>query len=233
MRGGTAVFLVSPTEPLKLRAIGQTSVLPETFGVDVMFPCPKGLVGIQRKTVADLVASVLDGRLHEGTLKMTNSLWCRTLILEGHPQWSSEGQLLGFNATRFSRDALWGILLSLQARGVWVTTTSNLDETIEWVQYLAKWAMKPDHTSLETRPGPASPWGVTTSRDWNIHVLQGFSGVGPGVAANIVDHFGCLPLQWTCTEKDLQQVEGIGKVRAKKLIEALEGRPNETEEQGA
>ena len=78
-------FLVSPTDgPLAKLLESATSSLPEKYGADVLAPTPKGLIGWQRKTVADLIASISDGRLAEGLPKL-KSLPFSVLIPSGTP----------------------------------------------------------------------------------------------------------------------------------------------------
>ena len=73
-----------------------------------------------------------------------------------------------------------------------------------------------------TRPKPTTLWGSRSDRDWGIHVIQSFDGIGPGVAGAIFDRFG-LPIQWTVTKADLESVPGVGKKRASKMWETLNG----------
>jgi Holliday junction resolvasome RuvABC DNA-binding subunit len=60
------------------------------------------------------------------------------------------------------------------------------------------------------------------SRDWALHLLQGFEGIGPDLAAAIFDHFEGVPFRWNVEgAKGLMEVPGIGKGRAEKLWGAL------------
>jgi hypothetical protein len=78
---------------------------------------------------------------------------------------------------------------------------------------------------LETRPKGRDEWGkrIEAGRDFAIFLLQSFPGIGAGVAGNIYDHFGYLPMTWRVTEKELAEVPGVGKGRAKTLWGALNG----------
>jgi excinuclease UvrABC nuclease subunit len=57
---------------------------------------------------------------------------------------------------------------------------------------------------------------------WGVHFLQGIDGIGPEVAGRIYDHFGKVPLAWECQLEDLLEIEGVGKVRAAKLLAMFE-----------
>lgn len=215
------MILVSPTEPKTLKTLGTVSPVPERCGADFVLPTASGLlIGVQRKTISDFIASVLDGRLYESMLRISD-LAERLLLLEGRVRWTDDGEMLDIQQRHISREGWWGLLLSIQQRGTWVVSTSSLDETASFLRYLEQWAAKQTHRSLDTRPGPISPWGRATSRSWAIHLLQGFAGIGPELAAAIYDHFGRVPLAWEVTAKDLCAVPGIGKTRAHSLMAAL------------
>ena len=209
-------FFIAPTEPLELRALGETSSLPDVHGSDIAFAGPNGLVGVQRKTLADLVASLRDGRLAEASARM-RLLDVRVLLVEGEPRWSRTGHLLNARV-RISRDALRGVLLSAQQRGMWVITTASLGQTIDALVHLRSWIAKRRHTSFDTRPPTAAELG---SRAWGAHLLQSFPLVGPVVAGAIWDHFGGVPLHWSCTAEELAGVRGVGPIRARQLVVAL------------
>jgi ERCC4-type nuclease len=117
-----------------------------------------------------------------------------------------------------SKDQLRGLLWSAQHRGLWVVHTDDIDDSVAAIAHLRAWLDKLRHTSLETRRTTTPPTG---SREWAVHLLQSFPLVGPVSAAAIHDHFGGLPLSWSCTLGDLAAVKGVGPVRAEGLWSAL------------
>lgn len=104
---------------------------------------------------------------------------------------------------------------------MWVDWSDDLADTVGMVRDLEEWTRKAKHGSLMRRPGAKGAWGKATTREWAIHTLQGFDGIGADIAGRIFDKFGCVPLAWTVSEKDLMQVHGVGKVRAKRMVESL------------
>jgi ERCC4-type nuclease len=82
---------------------------------------------------------------------------------------------------------------------------------------------RPVHLSLRTRPkGQAkNDWGEVTERSRALFLLQSFPGIGPTLAEAIIEHFGRVPLAWTCTKEELMKVNGIGKKRAEELWSCL------------
>lgn len=213
--------MISPTEPSRLKAIGKTSRTHETeYGVDIWW-CAKGKTfGIQRKEMGDFLSSIHDGRLKTDRAKMRR-LDHPILLLEGKPKWSLDGQLIssGYGQS-WSRTQHRNYLLSVQNDGIMVEFTDDLNDTILRVQEMHRWSFK-DHDSGRGRLKPVSSWGKAGHRDFQIHVLTSFDRIGPSVAERILDHFGGLPLQWTCDQSELDKIPGIGPVRAKALMRAL------------
>lgn len=216
-------MLISSTEPPSLRALGRVSTFPESHGVDIWFIANKCKVGIQRKEVKDLVASLEDGRLAKEIMQMTN-LDYRILIVEGELRFTNDGTLMGRGyGSRWTHSQLMGALWSVQAKGLWVLWTKNLTDTKEYILLLEKWFSKSRHDSLERRTGPTSIWGTTpTSEEYGSYVLQSLPGVGPEIAKRIYKMYG-LPFQWTVTAEDLMKVEGVGKKKAEAMIRAING----------
>jgi len=216
------MVLVSPTEPLVLRAVGTQSRLPEKWGADLLLPAAGRLLGVQRKTVDDLLASLEDGRL-QLELAQLRKLELRSLLLEGYPEWTADGWLL--SRRRYTRNQFWGIIFSVSfVFGVPVLWTGSLDESVGLVRSLARWLTKGAHRSLMRRPTArsASEWGTATDRDFARHLLQGFPGVGSVLAEAIFDHFDRIPLAWDVSRKELAEVPGIGPKRADALWRSLE-----------
>ena len=218
-----AGMLVSPTEPRQIRGLGATSSLPERYGADVVFDAPPlGRVGVQRKTVPDLFASMSDGRLARSVAAM-EALDIAVLVIEGDLRWTPEGFAEPAEGsdrpiTSWRRDAYRSLLWSIRARGIWVETVPDPDATVATVLSLQRWASKSGHEALDRRPKP---------RDVDagaLHLLQGLAGIGPRLAARILEHFHGLPLAWTVTEDELASVRGLGPVRARRLSAALGGR---------
>lgn len=210
---------ISPTEPSAIKLLGTVSSLPERYGADVLLLTPLGTVGVQRKECTDLVKSVHDGRLAKEVAQL-QALSIAILIVEGKWRWTVDGQSL--TARGWSRASHRGLMLSLQSSGLWVEYTDGLDDTIAFISQLEKWATKPRHVSTRTRPNPSSSWGKAGSRDWGVHLLQSFDGIGADIAGRIYDEFGGVPLRWSVTAEDLLTVPGIGKKRAATLMEALD-----------
>lgn len=212
-------MLVSPTEPQKaVRQLGQISSTPEKYGVDFMWISKVGSVGVQRKAITDLIASVHDGRLGKELVQM-EQLDIGVVIIEGSLRWTENGTLV--TNAMWSQAQHQGLLFSIMYRSYWTLHTASLEDTIQSLSRLEAWTNKESHGSLRaTRPKPQGLWGQPNSRDWGVHVLQSLPGCGGGTAERIYDQYG-LPLKWTVSKHDLLEVKGIGTKKAQMLWDCL------------
>ena len=213
-------MLVSAAEPASLRTLGTYSALPESMGADFLITCPIGLVGIQRKEVHDLIASRSDGRLARELAQM-KQLDIAILLIEGRLKWTSDG-VLSTSRSKWTRSQHLGLLFSVQSGGTWINSSESIQESREYLSALEKWFMKETHKGLMTRPKPQTIWGDRNDRDFGIHLIQSFDGIGPGVAGAIFDKYG-VPLRWTVNLDELESVPGVGKKRAAKMWRTLNG----------
>ena len=213
-------MIISPTEPAKLRRLGDVSMFPETFGCDILIASPAGWVGVQRKEIRDLIASIYDRRLGEQVAKMSG-LAEQVLVIEGKAKWSADGELIGDRWTRINRATLRKIMWGLHRGGVWIDHTDGIADTAEYLTELEQWAGKAAHRGLGVRGSARSQWGTANSRDWQSFMLQGLPGVGPDMADRILDQIG-MPIGLTEeTVEKLSGVKGVGPKTVKRILEAL------------
>lgn len=194
----------------------------EERGCDFLFVGKDGLVGIQRKAVKDLVASMQsDDRMciELGQLAASD-LAQAVFIIEGTWAWDSTGVSMTTGYTRAQYD---GAMLALQAEhGIIVLHTESIAETAELLKRLESWFSKQVHGSLQVRKKSRAAWGTPALREWRLYVWGGMPGVSYGRAVMLDAHFeGRLPFELTCTREDLIACPGIGKVTAEKIWGAM------------
>lgn len=208
----------SPTEQHSAFKEWKISSLCEQRGSDFLFSVPDlGFVGIQRKAIPDLVASLRDGRLAKEIGQMEH-LAMKVVILEGREAWTRDGESLLVNG--WSETQQTGILFSLFLKNFLVLKTHDQAATMKSISQLQRYLTKGNHSSLDRRPKAVGTWGKSDSKEFGIHVLQSFPGVGPDLAKRIYERYG-LPLRWTVDVMDLQQLDGIGTKKAATIITAL------------
>lgn len=222
-------ILVAPTEPLVLRELGRVDMLPERMGCDVLVFAGGKKIGVQRKEVRDLVASLDDGRLAMQLSQMTTSvLDARVVVVEGEMRYAGDGLdagLMGQWNGRGGRVHTAAQMLSVEwavrAAGVDWARTNSLEDTVRWIAHAEQWWKKEKHHGVSRRPAAPTSWGKARNYEWAAWVLQGFEGIGSELAKRIVAMYG-LPLRWTITPEELAKVQGISLERARKWISALE-----------
>lgn len=203
-------MLISPMEQQpELKALGTSSPEVEKYGVDYLLLSPSGLIGVQRKAVSDLVASIRGDRLQREITQMAQ-LDQAVLLVEGNWKWDRNGR---HTRSGYSRREYNGLILSVQSFGIWVVTTANVEESVDYLRQMELWFQKPLHESLLRKPKAKVPEG--------IHILQHFDGVSLTRAKAIYEWFGRVPLRWDTTPEEMLKVPGLGKVTVDKLWKAI------------
>lgn len=204
-----AKLWVSPTEPQALRDIADVvSMHPEDYGVDALVHGLAHSIGIQRKTISDLMASLQDGRLAEQVAKMQR-LDFSMILIEGRFNWTGEGYLItGGWGERVSEAGFRRMKLTILAAGVHIEHAVNLNDTLEWVKTAASWSDAQEHSTLQAKGRDMrGQWGEKRTEHYRLSVLSSFPGIGPELAKRILDEVG-WPMKLT---GDLMQVKGLGK----------------------
>lgn len=224
-----ARFLLSPSEvdlreELKDDAI--VSPIPEEKGADVLHYSKLGLYGAQRKTLPhDFIASISDGRMARATSLLPKSCKFYELIGEGRFRYWPDGHLIlpgRKEPSRFTRRQIRGILFDIKyVKGIPVEYTEDVEDTANYLRWLADLLDKGKHLGLYTRPSVKGIWYVPTGEEIWSWILQSWPGVGPATAEAIIKYFGTIPLKWSCTLDELQRVPRLGKPKARELYNVL------------
>jgi ERCC4-type nuclease len=211
-------MLISPAEPPFLKELGISSSVPEQYGADFLIFCPLGMVGIQRKELSDLVASHNDDRIARELISM-KELDIAVWLIEGAPQWSSDGQSL-WTRSNYTLSRHLGFLFTLLSQGFWLLSTATITESGLLLSQLEKWLRKEKHNGINGRTPPRGMFGQPDDNEWRVHFLSGLPGLGSTRASAILEHFGGLPLALT---GDLSTVPGVGKKTAERVERIFRG----------
>jgi ERCC4-type nuclease len=214
-------MLVSPAERPPFNTLGDVSSVPEMYGSDFLIHSPVfGLVGVQRKELSDLVASLSDDRLSREVFQMKEcdvGIW----LLEGVPSWSSEGQLMS-SRVQFTQSQLEGLTFSLMSQGFWILSSASVQDSMRLLSVLEKWLQKTSHSTLNRRSSAKGVFGAPDKREQQIHFLMGLPGVGYDRSSAILDTFPDFPVQLK-PGVNLASVPGIGKKIAQRIEEFFNG----------
>ena len=211
---------VSPTEPIPYSKMGESSPIPERYGVDFWWVANAKTWGVQRKKFPDdYLASLKDGRLTKEFGQM-QQLDHPIVVLEGLGSWTDDGMLVD---QQYHLGQLYGWMMSaFFEMGVPVFRVKNQRDFLHFLDRMEAWSKRKTHWSLSRRPkAKSNMWGEKGNREFGIHLLQSFESVGPAAAEAIYDHFGKVPLEWSISEEDLVEIKGIGPKTAEGLMGAL------------
>lgn len=199
----------------------QSSGLPERYGVDFFWLDATGTKrGVQRKELADLLASLDDGRLTREIAQMNAAVDTPYLLIEGNIQFVS-GNLAVRRYDNITYGSFHRRLMSIADRGIQIVFTSEPSRSAAWILAYHQWTMNASHETARHRPKPTNDWGKPTNIDWQIHLLQGLDGVGAKTARAIIETLGRCPLRVDATIEELMSVPGIGRATAHKIIYSI------------
>jgi DNA excision repair protein ERCC-4 len=167
-------------------------------------------VVVERKTAADLAASLIDGRLFRQAAALALARERAVLVLEGRD--------MDWRDTGVRREALQGALIAIGVFfGVAVLQSDGSEETARLLVYIGRQAQRAAQGGLP-RPG-YRPKG---KRARQLFLLQGLPGVGPARAARLLERFGTVQAVVTASADDLATVDGIGHKTAAKMRWAVQ-----------
>ncbi len=189
------------------------------------------LIGIERKTVSDLVNSMLTGRLsgHQliGMLEMYNYSY---LLVEGVMRANPKNGIAEvprgrrwFPANRGERllrkDDIDKYLHTLSVMaGVIVWHTRTIKDSAQWISGLYKWWCK-DWNKHSSHLRHHRHFGTFSIRKppLAVRVAAEFAGVGIRKANAAAKKFGSVHAFINASEKELSEVDGIGNALSKSI----------------
>ncbi|MCA1779607.1 MAG: hypothetical protein LC637_09540 [Xanthomonadaceae bacterium] len=160
----------------------------------------------ERKTLSDLVHSIISGRLFHQALRLVeqDELW-PALILEGTSR--------DLATTQMSWEAIQGALVHVNLiLGLPVLRTRNASDTVNTLAYAAR-----QHRAVVRGGLPRKGRRPRGKRALQHHVLQSLPGIGPTRAARLIDHFGNIRSAISASAGEWAQLEGIGENTAERI----------------
>lgn len=189
----------------------------------------EGALIIERKSVADLEASLLDGRYREQRTRLL--AFCAEK--KARPLYIIEGELDRLNG-RMTKDALQKVLNRLMLRYcVPVLQTSSTEETAKALEGLQK-QMEDDPKVFQAETLSYSDVTTFTKRgnkddpkQFALAALQQCPGVSVGIAKAILEEFKTLETVFTAEESQIALLKNgtrkVGPAVAKRLFGLLHG----------
>lgn len=174
-------------------------------------------LAVERKTRSDFEQSIIDGRLFTQLPLLVDNYERIVIIIEGPEE---EG--------RINRNALLGAYASIMANyGASLFFTEDMTETSELVFHFAK------HEQIAKKQPMriyAKKRTLTPSQSARA-IIEMLPNVGPKLAKALLNHFGSVENVFKATERELSEVPGLGKKKAKLIRQTLAYSYNEEEDQ--
>lgn len=166
-------------------------------------------VVFERKTLADFIQSIIDGRLFRQAERLVSGSLKPALILEGTVKETP--------ASRMSRESIQGALVSLGLIwGIPVLRSMGPDETARLMVYAGNqidWIACGSIKRSGYRP--------KTQKKRQLFILQGLPGVGPERAEVLLNHFGSVAAVTSAAVHEMAALEGLGPKTAQAIYEAV------------
>jgi ERCC4-type nuclease len=150
----------------------------------------KGATLVERKEASDFLHSIEGGKNKLGVsekgriwnqLERMKESGCGELlvVIEGNP---FNKQLTAYRKNGFSKARIWGAMRAIRKFGVGIQMVKDEDEFIEYLAYISreKGTPKKEFSLRVSAPNTLS------LRDKKIYLLEGFPGVGPKTAKEIL-----------------------------------------------
>ena len=166
-------------------------------------------VGVERKDVADLSQSIIDGRLFPQLIALKRNYEKPILIIEGET-------LYGHRALNPEaiRGAISSIVINFDIGLIW---SRNPKDTARFLRNIAKREqLQADKTPLiRTEKAPTDPSELLE------FIVAGFPKINTVLARRILNKFGSLENFFNASSDELQELKGIGKKMAKEILEII------------
>ncbi|MBO3799758.1 MAG: DEAD/DEAH box helicase [Candidatus Brockarchaeota archaeon] len=167
-------------------------------------------VCVERKTVNDFASSIMDSRLFQQAKLMAGSYEIPILLVEGRDIYTPLSNI----RPSAIRGALAAIVTSYKMVLLW---SRDSKESAELIYAIALREQKELKKHLQVR-GEKKP---ESTADQQVFLLSSLPLVERSTAIKLLKYFKTPLRVFNASEQDLQQVEGIGNVKARKIREVL------------
>jgi len=169
---------------------------------------------VERKTIPDLCVSITNGRLFRQAVQLVSADLQPLIILEGTSA--------DLKASGMKREAIQGALITLALLfRIPVLRSMSQEETARLILYAAR---QIENFGISQKVYPRRfPGRKNFSRKQKIqiHVLQGFPGIGPILSKQLLSKFGTLFAIFNASPQELAEVHGIGKDTIERILDIL------------
>jgi DNA excision repair protein ERCC-4 len=164
-----------------------------------------GQLLIERKTLRDLVVSIIDGRFLSQARRLASEKLRPVILLEGTSRDLVDSGM--------SREAIQGALITTSVMfGIPLLRSRDAAETAQLMIFAAR-----QSTRLIAGALPRFGSRPKSKRALELHILQGLPNIGPLRARRLLERFGTVEAAIAATPDSLAKVEGLGPTLARKI----------------
>ncbi len=167
-------------------------------------------IGIERKTVNDFVNSIIDGRIFNQVKELCENFERPLIIIEGD---FSELKNRNINIASV-KGAL--ITLTTQYRIPIIFTTDPLDTTVT-ILNIAKKEQLEEKKQIQIKLKKSR----SSLKEIQRNIVASLPGINTTLADRLLNYFKTVRNVFNAGEMDLQKIEGIGKCKARKIVEVV------------
>ena len=167
--------------------------------------------GVEVKSVEDFVDSIIDGRLLQQIKNLKSNFERPVIVIEGTQDI--------YGVRNVHHNSILGMMATIAVSyGIPIIQTKNFKETSALLQIIAKREQEETSRdfSLHADRKPA------TLKEQQEYVVSSFPGMGLSLAKPLLKKFKTIKNIVNSSEKELQQVEKIGAVKARQIKDVVE-----------
>ena len=162
--------------------------------------------GIEYKTVEDFITSLVDGRILPQILNLVKNFERPLLIVEGKDNI--------YGVRNIHPNAIRGLIASITVDfRVPIVYTTDQNDTAETILTIAKreQELQKKDVPLHLSKKPL------TEKEQKEYLISSLPKVGPNLAKELLKKFGSVKKVINANEKELESIDKIGKIKAKKI----------------
>ncbi|MGC9310343.1 MAG: ERCC4 domain-containing protein [Candidatus Aenigmatarchaeota archaeon] len=164
-------------------------------------------VAIERKTYADIISSIMDGRLFRQAKEMVSAFERPIILIEGFECF------VGYN-----ENMLFGALSALSIDfGISTVWTRNKMESAKFICTAAKREQLERNRAFPIRVKKR----CKNLKDEQMHLIAGLPSVNSKLSVRLLDKFGTPRRVFNATKEELLEIEGLGEKKAARFLDLL------------
>ncbi|MBS3152706.1 hypothetical protein J4230_04825 [Candidatus Woesearchaeota archaeon] len=167
-------------------------------------------VGIERKTINDLLNSIIDKRLINQLIILKENFDNPLLIIEGDENI--------YSIRDFHPNSIRGVIATVAIDfQIPIIYTKNERDSAKYISLIAKRlekARKPISLTPKRKP--------LTVQEKQLFLVESFPGIGPILAKSMLKEFKSIKNIINAEEQELQKIDKIGKIKSKELKNLFE-----------